>query len=195
MKTVKRLLFFIAGICLMISCSESDETLMVDDPLGSNLKSDKSGSVTVTVPFKADFSVWNKSDGTKCEREADYFLTMEGSGNITHLGRMTTSMTFCAEATNLPQRYYGTVGSFVAANGDELLFVIPDGLIVVNDEDNSDYYQAKFNDPISFVGGTGRFEGASGEAMTNAYVHAFPQDEWRTDFFSEGTLILVKGKR
>lgn len=48
----------------------------------------------------------------------------------------------------------------------------------------------------------GRFEDASGEAKTHAYVH-LPTDEyrhkgdelWRTDFFSTGTLILKKGKR
>lgn len=46
---------------------------------------------------------------------------------------------------------------------------------------------------MTFTGGTGRFEGASGEAMTNAFVHD-GTDEWRTDFFPAGNLILVKGK-
>ena len=185
-----------ACICLMISCSESDDTLLVNDPSGGHLKSGKSGPVTVSVPFKADFSVWDKSDYTdpECGGFPLLFLTMEGSGNITHLGKMTTRMTFCAEATPLPQHYYDTKGIFVAANGDELWFVIPDGMIVANNEDNSDYYQTKFNDPIFFAGGTGRFVGATGEALTNAYVHS-GADEWRTDFFSEGTLILIKGKR
>jgi len=101
-------------------------------------------------------------------------------------------MTFCCDVTT--GYYYNTVGSFVAANGDVLDFTIPEGQIVPNDEDNSAYYQTKFNDPIIFTGGTGRFEGASGMAYTHAYVHD-GADEWRTDFFSKGTLILVKGKR
>ena len=33
---------------------------------------------------------------------------------------------------------------------------------------------------------------ASGEALTHAYVHD-GADEWRTDFFSEGFLVLKKG--
>ena len=54
--------------------------------------------------------------------------------------------------------------------------------------------QTCLNDPIIFTGGSGRFEGAEGMAYTNAFVHD-GADEWRTDFFSTGSLTLVKGKR
>ena len=194
MKTLKRLLFLFAGIGLLISCSKSDDILPIDDLLGSNLKSAKNNTVLVTVPFKADFSVWDHSDYTdlSCGGYPEFFLTMVGDGHITHLGKMTTRMTFCCDITT--GYYYDTDIIFIAANGDELYAATPEGQIVPNDEDNSSYYQTKFNDPIFFTGGTGRFEGASGEAMTNAYVHD-GDDEWRTDFFSTGTLILVKGKR
>ncbi len=194
MKTLRRLLFLFAGISLLISCSKSDDLLPIDDPLGSNLKSAKNKSVMVTVPFKADFSVWDQSDYTdrSCGIPPVYFLTMVGDGHINHLGKMTTVMTFCNDVST--GHYYDADVVFVAANGDELYATIEYGYIVPNEEANSLYYQAKFNDPIEFTGGTGRFEGATGEAMTNAYVHA-GVDEWRTDFFSTGTLILVKGKR
>jgi pimeloyl-ACP methyl ester carboxylesterase len=49
MKTVKNLLFFMAGICLIFACTESDETLLVDDTPGSNLKS---GRVPETTPAR-----------------------------------------------------------------------------------------------------------------------------------------------
>ena len=94
---------------------------------------------------------------------------------------------------------YNTQGSFFAANGDELRFVIAEGSAVPNNQYNSDYLQSKFNDRMEFDGGTGCFKGASGEAFTNAYVHdAVPNDEadiWHTEFFSEGNLVLKKGKR
>ena len=194
MKTFKGLLFLFAGIGLLISCSKSDDMLPIDDPLGSNLKSAVNKSVTVSVPFKADFSVWDHSDYTdlSCGGFPVFFLTMVGEGNITHLGKMTTRMTFCCNV--MTGYYYDTECTFVAANGDELYALIPEGQIIPNDEDNSAYYQTKFNDLIIFTGGTGRFEGASGSAYTNAYVHD-GVDEWRTDFFSTGSLILVKGKR
>jgi len=200
MKTLKALLFLFAGIGLLISCSKSDEILPMDDPLGSNLKRAMNKTVEVSVPFKADFSVWDHSDYTdqSCGGYPVFLLTMEGDGHITHLGKMTTRMTFCCDVTT--GYYYDTEAIFVAANGDELYAAIPEGQIIPNDEDNSSYYQTKFNDPIIFTGGTGRFEGASGEAESHAYVHNDADgpdgpDEWRTDFFSTGTLILVKGKR
>lgn len=194
MRTIIRLLFLFAGIGLLISCSKYDDPLMIDDPLDSNFKSAGHESVMVSVPFKANYSVWDISDYSdpSCGGSPVYFLTMEGSGNISHLGKITTRMTFCCDVTT--GYYYNTVGSFVAANGDELFFEVPEGQIVPNDEDNSSYYQTKFNDYMIFIGGTGRFEGASGDAYSNAYVHN-GDDEWRTDFFSKGTLILAKGKR
>jgi hypothetical protein len=106
-------------------------------------------------------------------------------------------MTFCNDVTT--GQYSDTDVIFIAANGDELYAAVPIGQIVPNDEANSSYYQNKFNDPMIFTGGTGRFENAEGEAMTNAYVHndadGDGSDAWRTDFFSTGTLVLVKGKR
>ena len=193
MKTLRKLLFLLAGIGLLISCSKSDDMLPIDDLQEGTLKSANAEPVMVTVPFKADFSVWDQSDGTdpRCEPNL-VFLTMVGDGNINHIGKMTTRMTFCLDISTL--YYYYTEGSFVAANGDELWFEIPVGQIVLNDGDNSSYYQTRFNDPVFFTGGTGRFVGASGEAMTNAYVHD-GEDEWRTYFFSTGTLILIIGKR
>jgi hypothetical protein len=194
MKTLKRLLFLFAGIGLLISCSKSDDMLPIDDPLGGALKSANNESVMVSVPFKADFSVWDHTDYSdpSCGGDPLFSMIMVGDGNITHLGKMTTRMTFCLD--NSDGSYGGVEGSFVAANGDELLFVVPEGQIYPNDGDNSSYYQTKFNDDMFFTGGTGRFEDAEGEAMSNAYVHN-GTDEWRTDFFSTGELILVKGKR
>jgi len=200
MKTLKRLLFLFAAISLLISCSKSDDIFLNDDPIEGNLKSAKNEPVMVSVPFKADFSVWDHSDYTdrSCGESPVYFLTMVGDGQITHLGKMTTRMTFCCD--NSTGYYYDTDIIFIAANGDELYASVPEGQIFPNEEDNSSYYQAKFSDPMFFTGGTGRFEGASGEALSNAYVHNDEDgpegpDVWRTDFFSTGTLVLVKGKR
>lgn len=148
----------------------------------------------VSLPFKADLSVWDRSDYTdlRCGGFPNLYLTMEGSGHATHLGRLTTRMTFCC---NVQTGAYGPTDIvFRAASGDELHATIPTGQIVPNDGDNSDYYQTRFDDLGVFTGGTGQFEGASGTFHTNAWVHN-GADEWRTDFFSEGILQLVRGTR
>ncbi len=122
----------------------------------------------------------------------NFFLTMLGDGEVMHLGEMTTTITFCVNTSN--GYYYDTVGSFVFANGDELFFEIPEGQIYPNQGDNSDYYQTQFNDLLIFTGEQVRFEDASGDAMTNAFVHD-GQDEWRTDFFTEGFIVLKKSRQ
>ena len=108
---------------------------------------------------------------------------------------MTTTMVFCADGGPVGPYGDGT-GTFVAANGDELYFDLDFGEIIENTGDNAPYYPTRFNDEVLFTGGTGRFEEASGSFMTNAFVHfddpTDPDDMWHTDFFSTGTLILVK---
>ncbi|MBN2612158.1 MAG: hypothetical protein JXB00_11425 [Bacteroidales bacterium] len=193
MKTVQEILFVLAGFCLFTACSESD-TFIADEVTEAQLKCTRGRGNTVLLPFKADFSVWDKSDYTdnRCGEMPVFFLTMEGKGKICHLGKITTAMTFCCNTAT--GYYYNTVGTFVAANGDELFFEIPEGQIILNEEENAAYYQQRFNDTIYFTGGTGRFEGAGGKALTHAYVHD-GTDEWRTDFFSTGTLELMKKGR
>ena len=189
MKALLKYVFIVAGFCLLMTCSKSDEYLNNSQD-GNSLKSTFK---TVTLPFKANFSVWDHSDNTdiSCGGAPVIRLTMEGFGPATHLGKMTTRITFCYNTKT--GNYYNTTGSFMGANGDELFFEIPEGQIILNEQDNSDYYQTRFNDRIFFTGGTGKFKGATGEAYSNAYVHD-GTDEWRTDFFSTGTITLIKGK-
>lgn len=198
MRTLVNILFFAAIIGLLAGCDKTGELFENENP------ELKKAQVEVTVPFKAEFTVTNHSDYSdrRCATEENpniFFLTMKGEGTATQLGKLSTCMTFCCIAGPLPQYYYGGDGTFVAANGDELYFIIPEGWIVLNNEDNKDYYRARFNDEFEFAGGTGKFEGASGKWMTNAYVHNGnpndPEDNWHTDFFSEGTLTLLKGKK
>lgn len=192
MKQINRILFLFAGICLVIACSKADSFLGSDETQ-VNLKKGGMDQKTVTVPFKSHFTVWDHSDYSDpgCGGFPLLVLTMDGEGTATHLGFFTSHWTFCCDV--ITGYYYNTIAVFTAANGDELYISIPEGYIVPNEEDNSDFYETKFNDPMYFVGGTGRFEGASGNGMTNAYVHNNP-DDWHTDFFSSGTLTLIKGK-
>lgn len=193
MKTIKALLIFIAGIFMLLTCTQAD-IFSDEDNLTTTLRKSNDKVVLVTVPFKANFSVWDHSDYTDPSCGEGWFnLTMEGYGNITHLGKMSTIMKFCLNPAD--GHYVAVDGTFVAANGDELYFEVIEGWVVPIDGGELLYYQTQFDDPINFLGGTGRFEGASGTATTNAFVHSIPANEWRTDFFSQGTLILRKGKK
>jgi len=213
MKKLKELVFILICLALVVACSENAEDVNTDDNLKSaeeisKLKSTERGSdvvdgnLVVTVPFKTKFTVWDHTNplDRSCGEMPIFSVTMKGNGFINHLGKVETIMTFCND--NSTGEYWETDGVFVAANGDELYISIPIGFIIPNLEDNSNYYSFRFNDDMYFVGGTGRFEGATGMAKTHAYVH-FPTDDWKhkgddvwhTDFFSKGELVLIKGKK
>jgi len=190
MKTVKKLLFLIAGICLMISCSESDETLMVDDPHGSHLKSGKSGPHTVTVPFKADFiGTYVDPVDITCELPQFWPVKVDFEGTGTHLGKFTGNFSFCVDANN----GYGPSDSYmVAANGDILYVSVEGQVIGGREDDHPDHVTSYWRDPFIIVGGTGRFEGAEGEGMSDDYNSSLdPNSHHHWD----GTITLVKGKR
>ena len=199
MKIMKQLLFLLACIIMLSTCTNSD-VILDDASMTTTLK--KGHDKTVSVPLKSHFSVWNHTNPNdrSCGEKPIFKVTMIGEGNMTHLGKMNTTMTFCNDTSN--GEYWDTDIIFIAANGDELYASIPEGKVIPNEEENSNYYSSRFNDKMYFNGGTGRFEDASGEGWSNAYVHR-PTDEyrhkgdeiWRTDFFSYGTLILKKGKR
>ncbi|MDT8417031.1 MAG: hypothetical protein RQ864_04400 [Lutibacter sp.] len=191
MKTLLKIFFLMAVISLVAGCNK--DVLFDEQSTDPQLKK---AHVEETVPFKADFTVWDQSDYTDvtCGGYPVFRLTMIGEGVATHLGKLSTSFTFCCNVKT--GEYYNTDVVFTAANGDELYASIPIGQILPNEGDNSDYYQTYFNDKMEFTGGTGRFKGASGEAMSNAFVHDDPVPEnWHTDFFCTGTLTLVEGKK
>ena len=191
---IKLLMLTILGLFLFACQADSEEFYLENDSQSTlSKKYGSDGAGLVSVPFKADFSVWDHSDYSSCGEEGWFNMTMIGHGNISHLGKMTTTMYFCLDTNT--GAYYDVDGTFVAANGDELYFDVPEGQIFPNEGDNFPYYDSLFDDPIIITGGTGRFEDATSVGITtNAFVHNFP-DDWRTDFFSEGTLILKRGKR
>jgi len=196
LKTYKIIFFFTAFVGLLAGCDTNGDFLKNEIP------ELKKAQVVVSVPFKANFTVWAHSDYSdrSCGDIPVFHLTMIGEGVATHLGKSTVTMTFCCNSAT--GEYWDTYVIFIAADGDELYASIPIGYIVPNDEKNSNRYSSKFIDEMYFIGGTGRFEGASGKVMTNAYVHE-PTDDyfhkgdevWHTDFFSKGTINLLKGEK
>ena len=174
------------AMLFMLSCTNTaDDTINYElDNIES--KNFNAKNQAVTVPFKSSFST---SPGTMenpvvCD---DLLLVIQvGGGEATHLGAFTTAMSFCVD----PDFYYfGVVGTFFAANGDELWISIEEGQVIPN-EDLPDPYSYFFTDEFTFVGGTGRFIGATGGGTTNSFVEA----DLSTDHQWNGTLTMSPGK-
>lgn len=157
----------------------------------------------MSKPFKAHFytkrDYSNEAQGPIHCTDDTYstFNYQVGEGEATHLGHFTTTMEFCGAGFH----YNNLVGTFVAANGDELYIRFDEGVVgevkLYGEEDRVPPYEAHFEDPFIFDGGTGRFEGATGEGMTNSKVDLFDDDgnfipEHQTDHIFTGTLVLPK---
>jgi hypothetical protein len=113
-----------------------------------------------TVPFKAKYEarVVAVGPGLGCGGR----LFLEGEGTGTHLGRFTITLGFCGRADGTLDN--GT-GTFVAANGD-LLYITFHGV------SDGGHPILHFTSYVTFAGGTGRFEGATGTATVNGIFDA-----------------------
>lgn len=99
----------------------------------------------------------------RCSGSALWVMHFNGEGTGTHLGRVTGNGSHCTyppdQAGNMT---YGDGESrSVAANGDELWIEYGSGVSAATD----DPLVATFEDDVTIVGGTGRFEHAAGEGV------------------------------
>lgn len=199
MKTIKKILMFMAIVCLSVSCSKTDESIN-EDLSANSLK--KSKVKYVTVPFKADFlgEYTNFIPGSiaGCEEGYAVQVFVDFKGNATHLGKMYGSFKFCAGGPENPDvptpnaQYAPSESYMVAANGDTLFVTISGQVIVGRANDHPEYVVSYFRDPFVILGGTGRFEGATGGGWSDDYNSSLDPNShhhWR------GTITLVKGKR
>jgi hypothetical protein len=107
------------------------------------------------VPFKAHYEARSVGFGPGLGCNARLFL--EGAGTGTHLGTFTIKLSFCGRGDGTLDN---GVGTFVAADGD-LLDVTFYG---VSDRGSP---VLTFTSYVTFTGGTGRFDGATGTAIVH----------------------------
>jgi hypothetical protein len=189
METLKRILLFMTGICLIIACSKSDQ-FWGDEPLGNTMKGGHGQPIAVTVPFEINAvgNYTSREIDPTCGPNYKKRIIVDGSGTGTHLGNFIIHFDFC----NGPNGYGNTVAYIVAANGD-ILYVSCKGKVLLGRlEDHPEYVISYWRDPFVILGGTGRFEGASGSGMTDDYNSSedpYSHHHWR------GTITMVKGKQ
>lgn len=196
MKTHVKLLFMMAVISLVASCDKTGD--LVSDGQ-AELK--RAQPITVTVPFEAHMlgTVTNidpenpECDGYYCQ------VTVETKGTATHMGKVHTTLIFCAlgpDDPNIPGEdhiFTGCQAELVAANGDKLFIEGEGGSVITGrTEDHPEYVVDYFKYKIFIRGGTGKFEGASGELQADDYdtnLNEYSVHNWY------GEITLVKGKR
>lgn len=197
MKTIIKLLFFVAVISHFTSCNKSEDYFADNDEV---LKSAQ--PVVVTVPFEAHMlgtPILIDYENSECAQQGNpVHVIAEAEGTATHMGKVHVTFDFCAGGQDpdieVPHMTVGP-GSYVltAANGDELFLHTEGGAVIFgrtdeHPDDVIDYWRY----PYIITGGTGKFQGASGEIYSDDYDTSLNDQSvhnWT------GEITLVKGKR
>ena len=168
------MLTLVAG-ALSYACGEQTSPLGLAEA-GTTLDARNGG--LVASPFKASLytDLVSLAPDPICGAPPWVLNVQAGEGEATGLGRFSVHITFCVDATDLlddgtltegeSAPYVLGSGTLVAANGDELYMTIEGAVLPSSHPD----YAFEFFDPWEFVGGTGRFAGASGAGVTSSFV-------------------------
>ena len=187
-----------AVISLTAGCNKTD-----DQFLDESVELKSAQPHEVTVPFEVNLlgEITNMDfEAQECIDEGYAIrVIVETSGNATHMGKVSLTFDFCTAGPpdpNIPGSFYTYAASssvLIAANGDKL-FLYGEGSsgIIGRTDDHPDYVTDYWRGNITITGGTGRFEGASGELKSDDYctnIDDYTHHHWT------GSITLVKGKR
>ena len=197
MKTRIKLLFSVAVISLVAGCDKSDDFINDSDVV---LKSAQPH--TITLPFKAHLlgtPILIYFENSECVEQGNpVHVIAEAEGTATHMGKVHVTFDFCAGGQDpdisVPHMTVGG-GSYVltAANGDELFLYTEGGAVIFGRTDeHPDYVIDYWRYSYTITGGTGNFEGASGEIFSDDYDTSLNEQSVHNWY---GEIILVKGKR
>ena len=114
------------------------------------------------------------------------------------MGKVSFTFNFCsggAPDPNIPGSIYtyaALSSELIAANGDKLFLDYQGGSAILGRTDtHPDYVMDYWKGMITVTGGTGRFEGASGELL---YVDFTTNIDSYTHHHWTGTITMVKGQ-
>ena len=194
MKTIKQFSFLMACIFMLSTCTNSED-IINEDSLSTSLKKGNDTPVFVTVPFKAKFIGDYRYVGpdieeyTGLEPRCEFArVIVDFEGNGTHLGKFTGNFDFCAG----PEGYGPSDSYMVAANRDTLFVSISGNVINGRLDEHPEYVISYWQDPFVILGGTGRFEGATGSGMSDDYNSSLDPNSHHN---WNGTITMKKGKR
>ena len=151
-------------------------------------------SNTETHPFDADFTGVYTSvvpDSVRCGPGLWANVIVDFEGTCNELGNISGQFDFCADGEgyypgNWMQAY------MVAENGDTLFIECAGQVLEGRLEEHPDHVTSYWKDPFKILGGTGKFEGATGSGMTDDYNSI--NDE-NSHHHWTGTITLIKGNK
>lgn len=167
MKALLKIFFFITLISFIVGCDKTD-ALEFDDASSSKKEVTKNVTIGFNLVFTGNYD-FAGPDPVCGDFPPLIRIINTGEGTGTHFGKLTSYFDFCVDVTDSSYPNGHIVAYFEDENGDQLFvevagFVLPGRLPGM-----PNYAISYFKDPFEIIGGTGRFEGATGNGMTNDY--------------------------
>ncbi|HYX05350.1 MAG TPA: hypothetical protein VE912_01320 [Bacteroidales bacterium] len=184
MKTTVKLSVMLLAMVFIFSCSKTEDNKTITGPPSSNLY--------MAIPFCANLTgecTILDTDNVPCQDEGyGCYTEIVACGNCSELGNISTTMKYCScgpDDETIPgsdSKYEGGAYVLETANGN-LLFLTSNGGSVIEGrtKDHPDLVKSYWQEKMQIVGGTGKYEGATGEINVNGYYSSMDQythHEW-----------------
>ena len=178
MKKLKTLVFLTIAACLsllILNCNRAKSPKMVTE----NFKADFTGDYKYVGP--------DTLANPKCTGQLSLWRAIvDGKGTCTPLGDFTVHFDFCGDSLS---NYGNSYAYMLSAENDTLLIDVSGRVIEGRLDDHPEYVTSYWRDSIRFIGGTGKYEGATGKGITDDYNSS--QDN-NSHHSWKGTITLAK---
>jgi hypothetical protein len=189
MKNVKTLLLLTATLCMIISCGRSDTASK-----GDSLKKGRAKMVTLPFDVTAVGNYIYAGPDTlpvpKCVAPLNIWRAIvEGKGTGTPVGDFTIHFDFCGDSLS----FYGNTEAYMALSDGDTLFVSGSGRVMDGRlDDHPAFVVSYWRDPFVILGGTGKYDGAFGDIITDDYNSS---EDPNSHHHWKGTITMKKGKQ
>lgn len=189
MKALLKIFLFMAVISLVAGCNRTDD-LEFDNASSSKNDSEKSITMGFNLVFTGTYDL-TAPDVDKWGPFLPYINVINnGEGTGTYFGKLTSHFDFCVDVTDSSYPNGHIIAYFEDEYGDRLDVEVAGFVLPGRVPGMPNFAISYFKDPFQIIGGTGRFEGATGSGWTNDYNSAkdpYSHHHWK------GKITLVKG--
>ena len=160
-------LSFLLSLSLLFLFSCSIDEIDTNEQLNTDY-SKKDQKETLTLGFNLVFTGTYDYIGPSDNCPGMVIVKNNGEGTGTHFGKLSSHFEFCiGPGSTYPNGYIDAY--FEDENGDRLNVYVEGAVLGGRVPGMPNFANSYFKDPFEIIGGTGRFEGATGSGMTNDY--------------------------
>lgn len=161
--------FLTASVLMLFLGCENGDFIEVDDSLLNKNNSKETVTLGFNLVFTGEY-IKQAPDPDKCGSFPPFFNVInQGKGTGTHFGKMKSHFDFCVDITDSSYPNAFEEAYFEDKDGDKLFVYVTGFVIPGRIAGMPSYASSYFVDPFTITGGTGKFEGATGNGYTNDY--------------------------